>query len=415
MSASADHQCDVLIVGAGPAGTAAAITLVDAGRSVIVVDRAVFPRDKCCGDGLTTLALRELEHLGLDPATVPSLLAVSGAWLRSPNGREFEVPLPDDGVYAAVATRLDLDAALVELAINRGAVVHQGVAATQVLRRADGIDVTVEGVGVIRADAVIAADGMWSPIRRMVGAGGDGYRGEWHAFRQYFEHVTGPAAERLIVWFEPDLLPGYAWSFPLPGGRANVGFGVLRDGALRGRDMAATWRDLLHRDHVVEALGPGATPIDRHTAWPIPARVDDVVLTHGRVIFVGDAAAATDVLTGEGIGQALLTGRLAAEAIISNTTAATRATAYEAAVEHHLFADHRMSKRLGRVLASRRGAAGALAVVERSGSWGRRNFARWMFEDEPRAIALTPSRWHRQMLRQAGVWSDRPRPGADSD
>ena len=129
--------------------------------------------------------------------------------------------------------------------------------------------------------------------------------------------VTGPAADRLYVWFEADLLPGYAWSFPLPGNRANVGFGVLRERSRRVGDMKDLWVDLLRRPHIVAALGPGFELEDRHTAWPIPARVDDVTLSHGRTLFVGDAAAATDVMTGEGIGQALLTGRLAAEAILA--------------------------------------------------------------------------------------------------
>lgn len=258
----------------------------------------------------------------------------------------------------------------------------------------------------VNARFVVGADGMWSPVRKAVGAGLEGYRGEWHAFRQYAANVTGPAADRLIVWFEPDLLPGYAWSFPLPGRRVNIGFGVLRDDARRVQDMAAIWRDLLGRRHVVEALGPDFELEGRHTAWPIPARVDEIELTAGRVLFVGDAAAATDVMTGEGIGQALLTGRLAAAAI--STTGVDRpdevAAAYRSAVEHELFADHRMSRRLGRVLASERGAEAALRIVASSGNWGRRNFARWMFEDEPRAIAVTPSRWHRRVLRRPGAY-----------
>ena len=125
------------------------------------------------------------------------------------------------------------------------------------------------------------------------------------------------------------------------------------------------------------------------------------------MLFAGDAAMATDVMTGEGIGQALLTGRLAAEAIVAagalDPAAARRR--YTAAVRHHLVADHRMSAALGRVLAHERGARGAIGILARSGGWGRRNFARWMFEDEPRAVALTPSRWHRRVLARPGAYA----------
>ena len=371
---------------------------------MLVVDKATFPRDKCCGDGLTTLALRELDRLGFDPGTVPSWQSVSSAWLRSPQGRLFEVPLPTDGQFAAVAPRLDLDAALVDLARSAGAEIREGCSVTGVVRGADHVDVEIDGLGRVRARTVIAADGMWSAVRKATGLGIEGYRGEWHAFRQYFSGVTGTAASELIVWFEPDLLPGYAWSFPLPGGRVNVGFGVLRSDGRRTRDMAALWRDLLTRPHVVEALGPSAVAEGRHTAWPIPARVDAIELATPGVLFVGDAAAATDVLTGEGIGQALLTGRLAAESVLAGGDARTLADRYRREVHADLVADHAMSRRLGRVLGSRRGAETALRIVASSGGWGRRNFARWMFEDEPRAIALTPSRWHRDMFSRRGAF-----------
>jgi flavin-dependent dehydrogenase len=375
---------------------------------VLVIDKAALPRDKCCGDGLTTLALRELEALGFEPSSVANWYDVGSAWLRSPSGREVEVPLPDHGRYAAVAPRFELDHQLVELARCAGADVRGGSGFRALdASQAVHVDVDVDGIGVVRTRYVIAADGMWSPVRKALGAGIDGYRGEWHAFRQYVSNVTGPAAERLIVWFDADLLPGYAWSFPLPGNRANIGFGMLRDGDRKIQDMAELWRNLLSRPHVVGALGPCFELEGRHTAWPIPARVDEVALTSGRVLFVGDAAAATDVMTGEGIGQALLTGRLAAEAILAGgaTQPDVVATRYERHVADHLFADHRMSKRLGAVLASPRGASGAIRVVAASGTWGRRNFARWMFEDEPRAIALTPRRWHRRVLQQPGAYA----------
>ena len=396
---------DVLVVGGGPAGSAAAIELARAGRSVTIVDKATFPRDKCCGDGLTTLALRELELLGVSSLGISSFTKIGGARLRSPAGRQFDVPLPTTGTYAAVARRIDLDATLLEYAQQAGAHVRQGVAVTGAQHDADGTHIELEGLGRVTPSFVIAADGMWSTVRRELGLTPENYRGEWHAFRQYGQGATGIAKDELIVWFERDLLPGYAWSFPLGNGEVNLGFGMLRGEILAGKKMANIWRDLLDRPHIREALGEGFTLVDRHTAWPIPARVGDMPLSAGSVMFTGDAAAATDVLTGEGIGQALLTGRLAAEAIIAGGTTSAVTASYEQAVRSELVADHRMSVRLGKVLASPRGAEAALAIVAKSGGWGRRNFARWMFEDEPRAIAVTPRRWHRKMFSRPGAWA----------
>lgn len=414
VATGADKTCDVLVVGAGPAGIAAAIGVQRAGHSVLVIDKATFPRDKCCGDGLTTLALRELEALGLLPEQVTNWMDVDSAWLRSPSGREVQVPLPSEGRYAAIAPRIDLDHALVRHARSLGVELAEGhglntasTSSTAVRDRGTAIDVDVTGIGTVRARQVIAADGMWSPVRKALGLNEAGYLGEWHAFRQYAQQVEGPASERLYVWFEKDLLPGYAWSFPLPGGRVNIGFGMLRSQGTKTGEMADLWADLLQRPHIREALGPRAELEDRHTAWPIPARINKAVLSASRVMFVGDAAAATDVLTGEGIGQALLTGRLAAEAICTHDLLDPDAArlAYQRAARHHLVADHQMSAALGRVLRSERGARGALAVISHSGDWGKRNFARWMFEDEPRAVALTPKRWHRGFLKQPGAYA----------
>ncbi|MFZ9629657.1 MAG: NAD(P)/FAD-dependent oxidoreductase [Ilumatobacteraceae bacterium] len=400
---------DAIVVGAGPAGSAAAITLARAGRTVVLVDRASFPRDKCCGDGLTTLAMRELVPLGLEPSMVPNWMTVHDVWLRSPSGREVALSMPDDGIYAATTPRAELDHALLELARGAGADVREQTSLTGLAQHGDHVVVTVDGpdggVQQLACRFVVAADGMWSPTRKLLGLAEPGYLGEWHAFRQYARHVTGPAADRLYVWFEPDLLPGYAWSFPLPDGRVNLGYGVLRDGTRSGADMKAEWATLISRPHIAAALGPGVELEGRHTAWPIPAAVDRAVLADGRVLFVGDAARATDVMTGEGIGQALLTGRLAADAIVHGATrhhgdAARTRRAYERAVRHELLADHRMSKVLSRMLADPVLTRGALRVVD-TNDFTRRNFVRWMFEDEPRAIALTPRRWHRRFLRQS--------------
>lgn len=422
MSTEATAQWDALIVGAGPAGIAAAITAHDLGKKVLVIDKARFPRDKCCGDGLTTGALRLLERLGLDPRDVGSWRECRDVDVRSPSGRTVSMQLPGDGTFAAIATRIDLDNALVALARRKGIEVREGVTyeslamtgdTVTVVARADGANVGTGDTNqanptgdvtdsrlTLRCRHVIAADGMWSPVRKSVGAGDGEYRGEWHAIRQYARHVTGPAAQRLYVWFEPDLLPGYAWSFPLPDGRVNLGYGILRGSERRPGEMRSLWENILQRPHVRAALGDHVELEDRFLAWPIPARVTRTTLTHERVMFVGDAARVTDVLTGEGIGQALASGIHAGAAL----SRAHPERAYRRAMQLEFFADDRMSRLLGAMLRSERVARAALRIVD-SNDWTRRSFVRWMFEDEPRAAAFTPRRWHRRFLGRPGAWN----------
>ena len=405
---------DVAVVGAGPAGVAAAIGLARAGRGVVVLDRTRFPRDKYCGDGLTTGALRLLEHLGLDPASVPSWRAATGLVIRSPSGREVAYPFPPDGQYAATAQRHDLDAALVDLARRVGVEVLDGCACDGVAVGSDRVALTTPASGAVHARYAVAADGMWSPVRRMLGLSLPSYRGDWHAFRQYYTGVGPQAGEALRVWFEPEILPGYVWMFPLPDGTANVGFGVSRSTHSTG-SLARLWDDLRSRPHIAAVLGSEATPADRPRAWPIPTRLGDLPLASGRVLFCGDAAGVGDPMTGEGIGQALLSGLLAAEALVRagpDDEAAARRL-YRSGVAHHLWRDFRFTRMLGSAL---RSPAGCNAAVGISGAtpWTRRNFARWLFEDYPRALVLTPDRWQRGALGGGAFVDERAHRAASS-
>ena len=172
-------------------------------------------------------------------------------------------------------------------------------------------------------------------------------------------------------------------------GGANVGFGIQRGASYTVGDMKYLWPDVLARPTVQAFLGEDAEPEAPHKAWPIPASVDRMVVTHGRVLFVGDAVAASDPMTGEGIGQALATGIWAAEAAVSAGPAqpALARAQYERRIHEDLAPDQRLSALLVRALRHRKGARTALRLASLT-PWTRRNFARWLFEDYPRAALL---------------------------
>ena len=404
---------DVLVVGAGPAGVSAGLEARRLGVDALVVDKAGFPRDKTCGDGLTTGALRLLANLGgdglgLDVRALPSYAPITETVLVSPAGREVVIPLPAGGAYAGVVPRVELDAALVDLARTRGVGVREHAGVVGLTEAADGVTATLADDTTVRARWVVAADGHFSPVRRLL-TGADPDLGpargtNWHAFRQYF---SGVDERRLWVMFEEDLLPGYAWVFPVGDGRANVGFGVLRDpnrDAPSGKVLAAQWRSLTDRPSVRRALGPNAQPEGTHRAWPIPASYDPARLAHGRALFVGDAANVVDPMTGEGIAQALETGALAVRAIAASPAdAAQVARRYRADVDRALGADLKFAALLQHILRVPLGARAAIAVAALT-PWTRRNFARWMFEDYPRALVLTPRRWKRGAFTGPGAY-----------
>jgi geranylgeranyl reductase family protein len=388
------ERVDVVVIGAGPAGTAAAITAARNGGRVVCVDKAAFPRDKTCGDGLTANALRLLAALGVSNA---DLADAGPAFIRetilvSPSGRRVRLPLPADGAHAAVVSRHRLDAALVEVARRTGVEVRENAAVIAVEQDGEEVRCAFDDGTAITAPHAVAADGHWSAVRRLLEPRAPRDLGEWHAVRQYFDGVDD---DRLWVIFERDLLPGYAWVFPLPGGRANVGYGVLRSRGRTGRELKDLWPDLLARPVLRDVLGPRARAAEPVRAWPIPTRYDRARLVRERVLFAGDAAGVVDPMTGEGIAQAMESGMLAAEAIATGAD-------YRRLVHTSLGRDLRFAHLLQRILEQPLGARAAIRVAGLT-PWTRRNFARWMWEDYPRALLGTPDRWRRGAMRTPGA------------
>jgi geranylgeranyl reductase family protein len=397
-----ESRVDVLVVGAGPAGSAAAHTAAQRGLDVLVVDKATFPRDKTCGDGLTTGALRLLEALGFPLDAIPSYTSVRETVIVSPSGRQVRLPFPPDGEFAGVVPRAELDTALAEHAARAGATVRDGNGIAGLSVHDDGATAELADGAVVQARWIVAADGHYSGVRHLLEPDRSPQLGDWSTFRQYFRGVED---RRLWVLFEPDLLPGYAWVFPLPDGRANVGFAMRRaDG--QGRIVKERWVQLLQRPSIRAAIGNDAEPEGPHRAWPVPTHFDADALTAPRVLFVGDAAEVVDPMTGEGIGQALATGLLAGEAIASGGDANRVAALYRRRVSSTLGRDLRFAQRVQHVLDHPFTTRAAMRAVDWN-DWTRRNFARWMFEDYPRAALVTPDRWRRGLLTTKGAYRRR--------
>lgn len=291
-------RADVLVIGAGPAGSAAAATLAAGGARVVLADRAHFPRDKVCGDGLLPDALAALGRLGIADAARREGHAVTAMLLyEARRGGAVRVPL--DGV---VWRRERLDALLVERAAAAGAEVLAG--ATLAGLEGDGGDLTAArlytstGEVVVTAPAFVLATGAAHRPRELAGLAGGGPRAAV-AMRGY-ARLAGPREDEMVVALRPDLPGGYAWAFAAGGGVWNVGCGLTR-GERGGGSLARA------AERTLRELGGGEWSAPPRGA-PLFTGFPRAPFAAGNLVAVGDAAGLTRPLSGEGIGPALDSG-----------------------------------------------------------------------------------------------------------
>ena len=312
---------DAVIVGAGPAGSTAALCLATAGASVALVDRRTFPRDKACGDLVGPRGVRLLGELGVD---VPGAMHVGDMVLVGPSGRRALLPAlagidyPD---HALAISRVALDNALFEAAVAAGA-----CPVRDVFRGLSPTGVRLAAMGDVSAGVVVGADGATSKVAEEAGLV-DTRRVLWgFALRSYLDASVD--LPHILLW-EPQpwhLFPGYGWIFPTDDGRANVGLGlaVATDRSLsrQAGEQLGAFCDQLARYGLLASERLDGAP--RLGGW-LKMGMVGTLPARGAVLLAGDAAGLINPLQGEGIAQAMHSGRAAAEAILAGGRAGAAA------------------------------------------------------------------------------------------
>jgi geranylgeranyl reductase family protein len=392
------EQTDVLVVGAGPAGSATTAWAARLGLDVLLADAAVFPRDKTCGDGLTPRAIGELEKLGL------------GDWLRAHTvnqglrahgfGQTLLLPWPGGSLpdWGSAVARTELDDHLRTTAIKSGARAIDGARAVDVRRDGD----RVTGVVFARGDEtlevscrrLVVADGVRSPLGKLLGR-------EWHRDTVYGvagrSYVTSAMADD--PWIsshlelrgeQGEVLSGYGWIFPLGTGEVNLGVGTLAT-AKRPTDLKV--RRLMEsyagRQRATFGLGD---ELRAPTSALLPMGGAVTGVAGPNWALVGDAAACVNPLNGEGIDYGMEGGRLVAELMADD---ADLATAWPATLTHHYGESFSIARRLAGLVTVPRVLA-TLGPAGMRSDWMMTLALRWMgnlVTDEDRDRSARVWRW----------------------
>ncbi|MFZ2587063.1 MAG: geranylgeranyl reductase family protein [Alphaproteobacteria bacterium] len=283
---------DVIVVGAGPAGSSVAYDLAKAGKRVLVLDKAEFPRDKPCGGGLTPKTLKRLRF------DVRAVVERECTQMVVSDRMEKVAALPDVGVVCSMVQRPAFDTFLLDKAVEAGAV-FQVAEVEGVVHDCDSVVVNTNGGGTERCRWLIAADGAKSGVRRLVH--------KRPVVRQAFA-LEGKArlGEDFATYFDFFVVSwGYGWVFP-KGDHLNVGIGTFnRNVKISRKDLMAYCKAKLGHEELHDVVGHPLGIGPANGRWSV-----------GRVLFAGDAAGTVEALMGEGIHNAVCTGQVAAKAVV---------------------------------------------------------------------------------------------------
>ena len=365
---------DVIVVGGGPGGATTASFLARDGHRVLLLEKARFPRDKVCGDAISGKSASVLRELGIQDLVEEAPHAIAeGVVFSGPRGDEIQIPFPKDVDPSGIKNSKKYNyvtAGYVQKRVVYDDILFQHAKAQKSVTTIEEVDVTgllMDGSAVVgvktqdgrefRAPLVIGADGAMSLVAREVGAFERDHDHWIGAFRVYYAGVTGMTND-IEIHFVEGLLPGYFWIFPVGDGVANVGSGMIetdlqavgKDGRKRVQLIEDTYR--IMREHPkFKARFEHAKEVEgSRRGWLLPLGSKQRPIAGDGWMLVGDAAALIDPFSGEGIGNAMVSGRLAAaqatQALAAKDFSKPMLHPYEQAVRAELDRELQMSYKL---------------------------------------------------------------------
>jgi geranylgeranyl reductase family protein len=367
---------DVVICGAGPAGSTCALALAKSGLQVAIIDKNTFPRDKICGDAVAAYVPKVLNTI--DPKYVklleeyPHKENVNTCRIVAPNGIPLDLKFPE---YGFISTRLSFDAFLfeqvkqlpnVEIYLNTSI---EDVETTDQLARVTCADGTV-----FEAQIVIGCDGAQGVTSKKLTNTKIDLKHYSGAVRAYYKNVTGIPEGTFELHFLKKLLPGYLWIFPLPDNTANVGLGMLSEAVSKRKvNLRQELLNAIKEEPYLAERFKNAEPLTEIKGFGLPLGSRKVTISGNRFLLCGDAAALIDPVSGEGIGQAIVSGRYAGwhakKCFEMNNFSASFMKQYDKMVYDKLWKDHQKRYWVQRLIDGRPRLINASIKLAASNKW----------------------------------------------
>lgn len=343
---------DVLIVGAGPAGSSCALSLSGRGLKVALIDKASFPRDKICGDALSADVVAQLPMLSQALSdtfiSTKSKIASYGVRLCSPDQTCIDIPFngKNKSTNGYVLPRKEFDNLLIGEVRGSGHCTILENCHVRNVTAADGGVAADTTMGTLHARMIVGADGANSVVAKLAGTRKVHRRHHSAGLRVYYENVSGfHDRNHIELYFFRKLLPGYLWVFPLSGGRANVGIGMLSSVvSARKINLRKTLEELVSTHPLLGHRFANARPLENIKGHGLPLGSAKRKLSGDHFLLTGDAAALIDPFTGEGIGNAIRSGRVAAAHITECFTSMNFSASFNMAYDREIY--RRMGKEL---------------------------------------------------------------------